>query len=78
MGRADRLSRTARAVKRQLRIAKLHKLTKLTAGKFKKRHAMDCGNSRCMVCGNPRKLWKTIPIKEQSTKEDIEMDIGTE
>lgn len=29
--------------------------------KYAKRHAMDCGNARCSVCGNPRrsKLFKT-------------------
>ena len=75
MGKADRLSRTARAIKRQLRIAKLHKLTKIIPGKFKKKHAMDCGNPRCLICGNPRKLWKSTPSKEQSTKEDTEMGI---
>lgn len=78
MGRADRLSRTARAIKRQLRLAKLHKLTDLIPGKFRKKHALDCGNPRCLICGNPRKLWKSIPIKEQITKEDTETGIEME
>ena len=78
MGRSDRRARSARAIKRQLRLAKLHKLTKIIPGKFRKKHALDCGNPRCLICGNPRKLWKTVPIKEEITKEDIETDTEME
>ena len=65
MGRSDRRARSLRAIKRQLRLAKLRGLTNIIPGKFRKRHALDCGNPRCMICGNPRKLWKSIPIKER-------------
>lgn len=78
MGRADRLSRTARAIKRQLRIAKIHGLINLIPGKFRKKHALDCGNPKCLICGNRRKLWKEIPIKEQSIREDTETDTEME
>lgn len=77
MGRGDRRARTARAIKRQLRLAKRFGL-KLVPGKFKKKHALDCGNPKCLICGNPRKLWKQIPIKEQITKEDTETAIEME
>lgn len=78
MKRANRRAKTLRAIKKQLRIAKLHGLASAVAGKFRKRHAMDCGNPRCYICGNPRKIWKMIPIKEQTTKEDTATDFGTE
>lgn len=65
MGRGDRRAKSLHAIKRQLKIALLHGLTKITPGKFRKRHALDCGNPRCLVCGNPRKLWKQIPVKER-------------
>jgi hypothetical protein len=78
MKRALRRSKTLLAIKKQLRIAKLRGIPALVAGKFKKKHALDCGNPRCLICGNPRKLWKATPIKEQSTKEDTETGIETE
>ncbi len=78
MGRSDRRARSLRAIKRQLRLAKLHKLLNIIPGKFRKKHALDCGNPRCLICGNPRKLWKTVPIKEQTTKEDTETAIEME
>lgn len=74
MKRAERRAKTKRFIKRQLKIAKRFGL-KLTPGKFKKKHALDCGNPKCLICGNPRKLWKRIPTKEQIMKEDMEMDI---
>lgn len=78
MERSERRARTARAVERQLKIARLHKLIGVIKGKFKKKKAMDCGNPRCVVCGNPRKLWKSKPIKEQITKEDTGTGIETD
>jgi len=65
MERSERRARTARAIKRQVKLALLHGLTKITPGKFRKKHALDCGNPRCMICGNPRKLWKRVPLKEK-------------
>lgn len=78
MKRADRRARTKKFVAKQLRIARLCGILNVVAGKFKKKHALDCGNPRCRICGNPRKLWKTLPIKEQSMKEAIEMDTSME
>lgn len=77
MKRAERRAKTERFIKRQLRLAKRFGL-KLVPGKFKKKHALDCGNPKCLICGNPRKLWKQIPIKEQITKEDTETGIEME
>jgi hypothetical protein len=33
--------------------------------KFAKHHAMDCGNPKCPVCSNPRKLYKELSIQEK-------------
>lgn len=78
MKRADRRANTEKKIKKQLKLAKLRGLINIVAGKFKKKHALDCGNPRCLICGNPRKLWKTIPIKEQIMKEDTETGIEME
>lgn len=52
------------AVKKQTKIAKQHHLNGYTSRDEKephrlhKRHAMDCGNPECFLCGNPRKTHK--------------------
>lgn len=51
-------------IARQVRIAKQHSFTKICPGKFRKRKAMDCGNPRCKLCGNPRKAWGYKSLKE--------------
>lgn len=30
-----------------------------------KKHAMNCGNPNCVMCGNPRKFWKEKTIQEK-------------
>lgn len=31
---------------------------------------LSCGNSNCVMCGNPRKFWKDETIQEKSFKQD--------
>tara|TARA_B100002019_G_C21133722_1_gene529636 strand:- start:67 stop:324 length:258 start_codon:yes stop_codon:yes gene_type:complete len=41
-------------------------------GYFYKHHPMDCGNSKCCICGNPRKNKKVkedLTIQEQKAYE---------
>lgn len=64
MKRAERRAKTANFIAKQIRIAKRFGL-KIIPGKFRKKHALDCGNPRCSICGNPRKIWKSIPLKEK-------------
>jgi hypothetical protein len=46
------------AVKKQAKIAKAHGAPVEQAHRLHKRHAMDCGNPECFLCGNPRKTHK--------------------
>jgi hypothetical protein len=53
------------AIKKQIKIAKQQNHGDPQNNKdlknphrFNKRHAMDCGNSQCGLCGNPRKVSK--------------------
>jgi hypothetical protein len=53
------------AIARQMRIAKAAHLPGTVPGmdikqphRLHKRHAMDCGNPQCYLCGNPRKTHK--------------------
>lgn len=60
---STRRHRDENAVKKQAKIAKAHgfnihdKVIK-EPHRLAKRHAMDCGNPNCMMCGNPRHLHK--------------------
>lgn len=42
------------AVIKQTKIAKLRGAPADEPHKFAKRHALDCGNPGCVLCGNPR------------------------
>jgi hypothetical protein len=55
-------------IKKQLRIAKqkgMHDTNMVKQPhRMAKRHAMDCGNPSCGLCGNPRKLFKELTHQE--------------
>ncbi len=38
-------------------------------GKLRKHHGTNCGNSRCHLCVNPRRLFGFVTIKEVSQNE---------
>ena len=57
------------AVKKQTKIAKAFGIQVKEPHKFAKHHAMDCGRPGCVMCGNPRKVWKQETIKEKSFKQ---------
>jgi hypothetical protein len=50
--KTKRLQRTANIIKKQLRIAKSFGLTHLLKQphRLAKHHALDCGNTECLVC----------------------------
>ena len=50
--KAKRLQRTANAIKKQVRIAKSLGTTHThnQPHRYAKRHALDCGNPKCLVC----------------------------
>lgn len=65
--KANRLQRTANAIKKQLRIAKNswnseHLLKQ--PHRFAKRHALDCGNPKCLVC-HSEKVFRKPTIQER-------------
>ena len=57
------------AVKKQTKIAKAHGIQVKEPHKFAKHHAMDCGQPGCIMCANPRKLWKEETIQEKRFKQ---------
>ncbi len=65
------------AVKKQVKIAKAHGLTDKDKAikephRLAKHHAMDCGQPGCMLCGNPRKIFKERTAQEKRMYQDTE------
>jgi hypothetical protein len=57
------------AVKKQTKIAKAFGIEVKEPHKFAKHHALDCGHPGCIMCGNPRKIWKQDTIQEKRFKQ---------
>ena len=55
---SKRLLKDENAVKKQTKIAKEHGAPVTEPHRLHKKHAMDCGNPECYLCGNPRKTHK--------------------
>ena len=67
------------AIRKQTKIAKAHRMSEYNPGepkqphRFNKRHAMDCGNPECFMCGNPRKTHKDkLTAQEKRLFQDVE------
>lgn len=69
---SKRLLNDEKAIKKQLRIAKEHKMTEYNPAikephRYHKHHAMDCGNPGCFLCSNPRRIHKdSLTVQEKS------------
>jgi hypothetical protein len=62
-------------INRQVKIAKSAGMDVKEPHKFAKHHAMDCGNPKCILCSNPRKIYKEKTIQEKRFEQDIEKQI---
>lgn len=65
------------AIARQVKIAKQHGLTVNDRAvkqphRMAKHHAMDCGQPGCMLCGNPRKVFKELTQQEKKLFQDLD------
>ena len=65
------------AIARQVRIAKAHGLgfhdkAIKDPHRIAIHHAMDCGQPGCMLCGNPRKIFKERTTQEKRMYQDVE------
>ena len=74
---SKRRHKTDVAIARQVNIAKSHATYNQRNIKQKhrlaKRHAMDCGNPSCFLCGNPRKTHKDkLTQQEKRLFQDVE------
>ncbi len=76
---SKRLLKDENAIKKQVKIAKEHRVSEYNPGepkqahRYHKRHAMDCGNPECFMCGNPRKTHKDkLTAQEKRMFQDLD------
>ncbi len=79
----DKFKHSRRLLKEENAIKKQSKILKSTfiAGENKdlkephrlaKKHAMDCGNPQCSVCGNPRRIHNELTVQEKKLFQDLD------
>ena len=69
---SKRLQKDKNAVKKQTKIAKEFGVPVEEPHKFAKHHALNCGNPKCVMCGNPRKTFKELTQQEKRLFQDTE------
>ena len=69
---SKRILKTDNAVKKQVKIAKVYGTNIEEPHKFAKAHAMNCGNPNCVMCANPRKVFKEKTIQEKRLEQNID------
>jgi hypothetical protein len=61
------------AIARQVKIARANGMSHIEAHRFNKHHALDCGNTQCYICGNPRRTHKNkLTTQEQRMFQDMD------
>lgn len=60
------------AVNKQVKIAKAYKVPVEEPHKLAKHHALNCGNPKCHMCGNPRKMFKEPTTQERRLFQDAD------
>jgi hypothetical protein len=66
--KSKRIAKTGNSARKQYNIAKEHGMNPDSLHKFAKKHAMDCGNPKCFLCGNPRKTHKDkLTVQEKKS-----------
>lgn len=70
--KSKRLLKDENAVKKQTKIAKTFGVPVKEPHKFAKHHAMNCGNPKCHMCANPRKVFNELTQQEKRLFQDVE------
>ena len=78
---SHRRHKTDVAIARQVKIARSHSTYNnrniRQSHRLAKHHAMDCGNPKCYLCGNPRKTHKDrLTAQEKRLFQDLEIKQG--
>lgn len=63
---SKRIQQKENHIKRQLKIAKAHNMPVKEPHMVQDVTAVTCGDSNCVMCGNPRKFFKEPTVQEKS------------
>jgi hypothetical protein len=70
-----RLHKDQVAIDRQVKIAKEFGVPVTEPHKLHKHHAMNCGNPKCFMCSNPRKVWGEKTMQERrALQKELDID----
>ena len=72
---SKRLLKDENAIKKQTKIGKQYGMSNKEIEqphRLAKRHAMNCGNPKCVMCGNPRKTFNELTQQEKRLFQDVE------
>jgi hypothetical protein len=69
---SKRIHKTETAVKKQVDIAKQYGMPVKEPHRLAKKHALNCGDPNCVMCGNPRKFFKEKTIQEKRLEQSID------
>ena len=61
----ERIQQKENKIKKQLKIAKAFSIPFNEPHKLLKRSVISCGDPKCFLCANPRKVFKEKTIQEQ-------------
>lgn len=67
---SKRLQNDENAIRKQAKIAKAHGVPTGPEHRLGKVHATTCGDSNCVMCGNPRKFFGEPTIQEKRMYQD--------
>jgi hypothetical protein len=62
---SKRIHQKETTINKQAKIAKSHGAEVKEPHRFVKHHAMGCGIPGCVMCSNPRRVWKEKTIQEK-------------
>jgi hypothetical protein len=69
---SKRILKDQNAVTKQTKILKAYHIPSDMPHKYVKRHALNCGNPKCVMCANPRKVFKEKTIQERRFDQDLD------
>ena len=77
-----RMHRAWTAIKKQLGIIKARQhflgaskqIDEAQPHRLAKKHAMDCGQPGCVMCGNPRKTFSELTMQEKRLFQDLDQE----
>lgn len=75
--RGRRIQQKNRHIARQVRIRQAHKFSGPdnkadSPHRYHKVSGVTCGDSRCFMCGNPRKFFKERTMQEKRFEQDVD------